>query len=140
MLSLFVDVTLPANQSLWADEVRHQREREKAVAIEIFPIGIISPTHQLCSYVSSLALSLGSYRTVGQAISSLSHCCLVSLAGHPTRSWFFSSLYQPPNILQACREAAEIDASIPILSPDVCVVNHYTTASRLGWHQGSCWF
>eukprot|EP00752_Nemacystus_decipiens_P001579 g1540.t1 len=37
--------------------------------------------------------------------------------------------------LRACRLAAETDPSISILRPDICVVNHYTAGSRLGWHQ-----
>ncbi|CAN0084930.1 unnamed protein product [Ectocarpus fasciculatus] len=37
--------------------------------------------------------------------------------------------------LRACQVAAEMDPSIPIPRPDICVVNHYTAASRLGWHQ-----
>lgn len=39
---------------------------------------------------------------------------------------------------KACRLAVRADPSIPILRPDICVVNHYTAASRLGWHQGQC--
>ncbi|CAM9202302.1 unnamed protein product [Ectocarpus sp. 12 AP-2014] len=37
--------------------------------------------------------------------------------------------------LRACQVAVEMDPSIPIPRPDICVVNHYTAASRLGWHQ-----
>eukprot|EP00903_Cladosiphon_okamuranus_P013798 g12841.t1 len=37
--------------------------------------------------------------------------------------------------LRACHLAANTDPSIPVLRPDICVVNHYTAASRLGWHQ-----
>lgn len=38
---------------------------------------------------------------------------------------------------QACRVAVGMDPSIPVLRPDMCVVNHYNAASRLGWHQGA---
>ncbi|CAM9294337.1 unnamed protein product [Pylaiella littoralis] len=37
--------------------------------------------------------------------------------------------------LRACRVAVAMDPSIPVLRPDICVVNHYSAASRLGWHQ-----
>ncbi|CAM9183035.1 unnamed protein product [Choristocarpus tenellus] len=37
--------------------------------------------------------------------------------------------------LRACMAAKEVDSSLPVLKPDVCVVNHYNSASKLGWHQ-----